>query len=906
MIIVNQTYNPIAWISAPKIPTDLLWNLSIMFVSLAILYFIFVFFYRNKLTSKAELEKDCKREISPMISEFLFHEAESTKEENTNYINLKIEIRQLLKDNFYRKILSEILLDLRKDVSGDTQKRVFKLYQDLGLDKDAFEKLKSRRWEVVSKAILDLTQMQVIEAYSFVTKFINDKRATIRKQAEIAVVTLKPEGINYFLDTTKYKISEWQQLKIMDVLRTEDDFLPPPFKAWLTSTNRHVVLFALRLIKYYNQNDAKPALIELVKHKNNQIKEEAIACIKEFHVTEALDILKLVFWKCSIDVKIAILDAIGFLGSDDDIEFLELIEKKESNFSVKSKALSSINVIAPDSIMPSKGLLNPLSFKIPADLKKIPIEIDEEDLLRQEESEHIAEEHSNSSTNQDIEETIIPEVPKIQNNQSSEENKKEDDNLLNFEQLTHEFLPIVVEVNNVIPSSEISTDINEIEVNISQNQSNNKEELDTNENVFSIEVRAEELSFLPIVTDNTEETTEKNNTTETSKIDNAAHDFNVSIKDEEKILDEYSEFHSHEIMDINVVLDEIESDGHPLSEKIESDFIMDDKSNINNEITQSHDSLSPKEEQVLKNVIKDLFDFDDQQFEKIENRPSLEFGIEFVELEEIEQKDNDVTSSLDQNIIDESHHEEPKALENIIPKAILGNEFQEEIFLYKKGSDESRKQLLEDIAKMGDERELPLLYDLLADSSYSNEKGRIQEIINSFSEVSENPIPVLNSKRFNVFEDLFRTCDTEAKLILLDEIIAVGDESDIEFLEELMNTEEGPLKEKAKNTLKEVLTRLSLEEEQYSEKVQEQSKNTYSEATLTKEEALSNYDSLLQELEISPSNEDHEMFDLTFELTAPNASEEDNDLSKKEQLVTSTILNQIYSISNKIIEKFNG
>lgn len=268
-----------------------------------------------------------------MISEFLFHEDDASKEEKSNYVNLKIEIRQLLKNDFNRQVLTEILLDLRKDVSGDAQKRLIKLYQDLGLHQDAFTKLKSWRWEVISKGMLELTQMQVEESYSFITKFINDKRATIRKQAEIATVTLKKEGIDYFLDTTKYRISEWQQLKLLDVLRNQKDFEPPRFKAWLTSNNKFVVLFALRLIKYYNQNDAIASLIELIKHKNNQIKEEAIACIKEFNVVEALETLKLVFWKSSVDIKISILGAIAVLGTEVDLEFLRLIENKESNFS---------------------------------------------------------------------------------------------------------------------------------------------------------------------------------------------------------------------------------------------------------------------------------------------------------------------------------------------------------------------------------------------------------------------------------------------------------------------------------------------------------------------------------------------------------------------------------------------
>ena len=376
MNFYKHTYHLFA-IKAPKIHTDLLWDLSFLFIGLSVVYFTLVFIHKKRLAKRNERIKQHKNELSPMISEFLFYEDDASKEDKAVYLNLKVEIRQLITNKFNRNVLSDVLLDLSKDLSGDTQNRIFKLYKDLDLHKDAFKKLKSWRWELVSKAIQDLTKMQVSEAYSFITKFINDKRPTIRKQAEIATVSLKYEGINYFLDTTKYKISEWQQLKLLDVIRNRADYKPPAFSAWLTSTNNHVVLFALRLIKFYNQNNANASLIELLKHKNTNIKLEAIACIKEFYVIEAMETLKLVFWKSSTDIKIAILDTIAELGSEDDIEFLESIGRKISNFSVTSKALSSINAISPGWILPTKDIVETTENNIPEDL---PITIEDVDV----------------------------------------------------------------------------------------------------------------------------------------------------------------------------------------------------------------------------------------------------------------------------------------------------------------------------------------------------------------------------------------------------------------------------------------------------------------------------------------------------------------------------------------------
>lgn len=356
MNLISQTYHSIKLISAPKIPTDLLWDLTIVFSGLGIFFLFGVFIFRNRLSNKASKVAGQKKILAPIVSNFLFYETDASKEENYEYINLKIEIRELLKSPFNRLVLTEILLDLEKDLSGDSRDRIFSLYQNLGLHLEAFKKLRSWRWELVSKGILELTQMRVVAAYGFIKKFINDKRGVVRKQAQIATVTLKHEGISYFLDTTRYGISEWQQLKLLDVLRNFDDFSPPRFKAWLTSTNRDVVLFALRLIKHYNQNDASKALIELLKHKNDQIKSEAIQCIKDFGVFEALNMLKTVFRRCSVDIKLQILDAISSLGKVEDIEFLETIVKRESNFLVKSKAISAINVIEPDTYVPTEGI----------------------------------------------------------------------------------------------------------------------------------------------------------------------------------------------------------------------------------------------------------------------------------------------------------------------------------------------------------------------------------------------------------------------------------------------------------------------------------------------------------------------------------------------------------------------
>ncbi len=732
-----------------------------------------------------------------MISEFLFHEDDASKEEKSNYVNLKIEIRQLLKSDFNRQVLSEILLDLRKDVSGDAQKRLMKLYQDLGLHQDAFVKLKSWRWEVISKGISELTQMRVEESYSFITKFINDKRGTIRKQAEIATVTLKNEGIDYFLDTTKYRISEWQQLKLLDVLRNQEDFEPPRFKAWLTSNNKFVVLFALRLIKYYNQNDVIASLIELIKHKNNQIKDEAIACIKEFNVVEALGTLKLVFWKSSVDIKISILGAITVLGTEVDLEFLRLIENKESNFLVRSKAISSINTIAPGSIMPKKGIVQITGNQIPEDIVQEPISDTEKDIYEPSATKTVIPSNDELETEQPTDELI--KGPK--NEEMEEDNEKLDikTNLDEIASINLDFLPLVIDEVEETKSSTVTTeliekeivhDVSEITVVFEEIVAPFLEDSfssfeNTDEEQSSLDELSErEVAFIPIVIED--------------------------VTDSEK----EALFHEEE-------LTSEQKSTRQFEEAIEEEMAMmkpEQDINIGAE-TFGQMNFSPtifKEEWIVEKK-QDLFD-ETKEVEAL----NLEVVYDEVKIDPSNKEESSVSDDFLEWPFEETMNEEYNDLGNLplepsekSTKNVVDQNFEIEAILrklpepkYYDGETILTMRLLDDIEALGDQREVPVLKELLQEAKTTCVIDRINEIMETFEleiqvQSSQKEIKPISAefKPFSVFEDLFRTCDTEAKLILMDEIIDIGDEKEVKFLKSLLEDPEIRIREKAEPIL---------------------------------------------------------------------------------------------------------
>ncbi|WP_291964442.1 HEAT repeat domain-containing protein [Maribacter sp.] len=820
MIPPNQI--KISLITAPEFNLEYLWWLTILFFVLAVIYFIGVFIIRNRITLKNSRTKDKKVEFSPMINEFLFYEDSNTKEEKMNYLNLKVQIRELIKNNFDREVLTEVLLDLRKDLSGNSQSVLIELYQDLGLHHDAYEKLKSSKWQVVSSGILELTTMEVEDSYGLIVRFINHRQSTIRKQAEIAVVNLKEEGIKYFLDNTKYKIAEWQQLKLLDVLRHKPNYTPPQFGLWLTSTNTHVVLFALRLIKYYNQSDAEQSIITLLKHKKREIQAEAIECIKEFHFVNALLTLKLVYTKASHDIKISILDAIGELGTIADVPFLENLQLTERNFNIKGKVIGTLNKIDPERILPTKNI---------ATTDFYDVELDELSPDFEDKSVEIHEEMPLHNTIDEIDTEI--EVATAATSEQAEN-------------LSVSWSSNEVDISSQLTEEAVSEEITEekfIEEEFVEEVVSEEAGLDEKalmDELFPLENRKInsiddiDLSFLPHI-----------------KSDYSNED---NIEETEEAVAELVEHKA-----------ELEPE-----EELEEGFSFNFLPLVVDEITVQEEEEEEEEEVVAleQEEFNPLFDLYDSSIsyehtEKVTENYSDESEmiideIDWSTLSAPLQEQND-----DRVLITDADTEE-----TIISFEDDGISFSPN-FMPQEELD--AMVLLENIAELGDCRELILLYQIIDEHSSDVVINRANELIQKFAYQAPRPSELFSDDHDlaeSVFTEVYHLADDETKLVLLNEMMIVGDQKEIQLLESILESESKLLVEKATEVLDHIKAHLS------------------------------------NVLEKTTSSIDEEfIFDLDFELEMKEPTEQKN-TSAREQ--GSTLFDQLCAMSNSLYNKKNG
>ena len=190
-----------------------------------------------------------------------------------------------LNDNIYKKpwvrqMVIEILISYRKNFRGEVGELLRKLYIDMNLTKDSFEKLKSLRWEKKIKAVSELTQMDVQISDVTILPLTNSTNPALRAAARNAYIQLSKNEPFKFFDVAVEPILPWDQLELFKIITTTKDIAIPNFSRWVSySTNKSVVSFCLKLIAHYDQQSAIPAVMELLNNKDHYFRADAINCL---------------------------------------------------------------------------------------------------------------------------------------------------------------------------------------------------------------------------------------------------------------------------------------------------------------------------------------------------------------------------------------------------------------------------------------------------------------------------------------------------------------------------------------------------------------------------------------------------------------------------------------------------
>ncbi len=310
-------------------------------LSLPVLLFFIILsstFYKKSIERLAKIWQES---IATIISESIFFtEGDESEDANDKYGNF-IYLQS------YRQCLINEIIKTSKSLSGISSMNLKELYEALLLHKDSHQKLKSTRWHVRAKGIQELSIMGQVKYAKDIFKLTNNTNELVRNEAQCALVNFYGLPGLRFLNITVYPISQLQQIQLLNILYLVKAGVCDPLIKWLASTNESVIEFALKLATFYNSYEVYEHVLKCLHYGNLQIKLNALEYLKNMPQEDtALSIIDTYSFENKI-YKLAVLDALQFIGTDDQISFLQdRLQDKDND--IKVAAAKSISKLHPN------------------------------------------------------------------------------------------------------------------------------------------------------------------------------------------------------------------------------------------------------------------------------------------------------------------------------------------------------------------------------------------------------------------------------------------------------------------------------------------------------------------------------------------------------------------------------
>jgi hypothetical protein len=314
-----------------KTPLIFLVLFSLLFIVNVIAISFILFMTLILKNTWLEYEKRMSSDLEKTVTEYLFREDEADE--------IIAKLRRY-RSRRALNLLIRILFNYLQNLSGESRGKIIELYKILALYKLSIKKTSS--WFIYKrvKGIRELSNLYPSHAKKIILRHVEDKNDLVSSEAQIAFAYLDRDTSFTFLDDLHKPFSKWSQLNILNLVRIHARTVPS-FDKWLDSANKDVVIFSIRMIHYFQQNENAPFLIRKLQHPDEEVRFYAYRALKRLNYSAAKKVLKANFNTESFRNKIEILKMIGNIGDKDDLMFLKNI-LEENNVSIRLQTCKTL------------------------------------------------------------------------------------------------------------------------------------------------------------------------------------------------------------------------------------------------------------------------------------------------------------------------------------------------------------------------------------------------------------------------------------------------------------------------------------------------------------------------------------------------------------------------------------
>ncbi|WP_157593018.1 HEAT repeat domain-containing protein [Rufibacter tibetensis] len=314
--------------------------IAIAFTTALILVLVMALLVMLLLKNEANLKH---QQLQSQFKDWLVGIILEETDEHHQSFDVPENIRQLLKKRFAKRVLLQELKGLKYSLSGQPGQNLEKVYRQLDLQLLSSKNLRSKKWHLKARGIQEVAAMNHTELIEDITLLTNNKNPGIRMEAQIALVLLQQYKGLHFFENLVYPLTEWHQIKLLQLLANQPIPSEEVITKWLLSSNASVVQFTLKLIGEQHASHFQNEVISCLSHKSEIVRKQAIICLGEIPSAPAASALKFLYaHETDKELQMTILAELIKTGTATDVPFLlELQQTQDADIKLAiDKALS--------------------------------------------------------------------------------------------------------------------------------------------------------------------------------------------------------------------------------------------------------------------------------------------------------------------------------------------------------------------------------------------------------------------------------------------------------------------------------------------------------------------------------------------------------------------------------------
>lgn len=307
-------------------------GIIVLFLVVASSMIIAMLFMKAKRNNREKLRKEYDRQIIDPLTSLLFEKEQNEIQDMDLTAIYEYFPQAMLAKKLFKDVLIERIIGLNKKMKGDFKEKLKALYKKLGLDKISLEALKSKEWDRVAMGLVQINEMDLVEALPQVKVHANSSNFHVRSHAVATLLNLSERVDLTFLRDQTYPLSLWQQMNYLRIIRFVRHQKDLQVQILFDSKNSSIRIFGYKLVRVLGRVD----LIETVAAKTNEVSDEEKIEILETYSTLGAYMEAPFINTClkseNPEVALMAAKAAGSIGDSESADILVQLISSESNF----------------------------------------------------------------------------------------------------------------------------------------------------------------------------------------------------------------------------------------------------------------------------------------------------------------------------------------------------------------------------------------------------------------------------------------------------------------------------------------------------------------------------------------------------------------------------------------------